>query len=50
LLPADADAYEPAAAGSYTLRATGEVVTDPDYVTIWRVAVTDDGEAAGRTG
>jgi hypothetical protein len=40
LLPADADAYEPAAAGRYTLRATGEVVQDPDYVTTWQVAVT----------
>ena len=39
LLPADADAYEPAAAGRYTLRATGEVVENPDFVTTWRLAV-----------
>ena len=39
LLPADADAYEPAAAGRYTLRGSGEVVEDPDFVTTWQVAV-----------
>jgi hypothetical protein len=39
LLPADADAYEPAAAGRYTLRGSGEVVHDPDFVTTWQVAV-----------
>jgi hypothetical protein len=39
LLPADADAYEPAAAGTYRLRATGEEIRDPDYVTTWHVAV-----------
>ena len=40
LLPADADAYEPAAAGQYRLRGSGEVIQDPDYVTTWQVAVT----------
>ena len=39
LLPADADAYEPAAAGEYRLKRTGEVVRDPDFVTTWQVAV-----------
>jgi hypothetical protein len=39
LLPADADAYEAAAAGAYRLKSTGEVVQDPDYVTTWQVAV-----------
>lgn len=50
LLPADAEAYEPAPAGRYRLRTTGEVVTDPDYVTTWRVGVTEaaDAEEAGR--
>jgi hypothetical protein len=40
VLPADAAAYERAAAGSYTLKSTGEVVRNPDYVTTWHVAVT----------
>jgi hypothetical protein len=40
LLPADADAYEPAAAGRYTLKGTGEIVQDPDFVTTWQVAVS----------
>lgn len=39
LLPADADAYEPAAAGEYRLKATGEVIQNPDFVTTWQVAV-----------
>jgi hypothetical protein len=39
LLPADADAYEPAAAGSYRLKGTGEIVQDPDFVTTWQIAV-----------
>ena len=39
LLPADADAYEPAAAGEYRLKATGEVIANPDFVTTWQVAV-----------
>jgi hypothetical protein len=39
LLPADADAYEPAAAGQYRLKATGEVIQNPDFVTTWQVAV-----------
>jgi hypothetical protein len=37
VLPADADAYRPASAGRYQLAGTGEIVTDPDYVTTWRV-------------
>lgn len=43
LLPADADAYEPAAAGRYRLRGSGEVVRDPDFVTTWRIAVHPNG-------
>ena len=39
LLPADADAYEPAAAGQYHLKATGEIIENPDFVTTWQVAV-----------
>jgi hypothetical protein len=38
VLPADAEAYQQAAAGSYTLSSTGETVVDPDYVSTWRIA------------
>jgi hypothetical protein len=38
VLPADAAAYRPAAAGRYTLQGSGETVMNPDYVTTWRVA------------
>jgi hypothetical protein len=37
VLPADAAAYQPAAAGGYRLSGTGEIVVDPDFVTTWRV-------------
>ncbi|MFI7588503.1 hypothetical protein ACIB24_15645 [Spongisporangium articulatum] len=40
VLPADADAYEVAKPGSYTLSGSGEVVVDPDFVTTWRVVAT----------
>jgi hypothetical protein len=39
LLPADADAYEPAPAGTYRLRGTGEEIRDPDFITTWQIAV-----------
>lgn|GEM_PF-3714403 len=39
VLPADAAAYSRAASGRYTLRSTGEVVVDPDYLTTWTVMV-----------
>lgn len=42
VLPADADAYEPARAGRYTLKSTGEIVLDPDYVTTWHLAAKPD--------
>jgi hypothetical protein len=41
VLPADAEAYQPAAPGRYTLRGTGEVVTDPDYLSAWTVVVSE---------
>lgn len=41
VLPADAGAYRPAAAGRYRLAGSGEVVTDPDWVTTWRIQTPD---------
>jgi hypothetical protein len=38
VLPADAAAYTRAAAGTYKLAGTGEIVVDPDFVSTWRVA------------
>lgn len=40
-LPPDLNAFEPAAPGAYRLRATGEVVEDPDYTTTWRITDPD---------
>jgi hypothetical protein len=42
-LPADAAAYTRARPGRYTLRHSGEVVLDPDYVTTWTIVVNSDG-------
>ena len=39
VLPAEAAAYSRAASGRYTLRGTGEVVVDPDFITTWTVVV-----------
>jgi hypothetical protein len=39
VLPAEAAAYSRAASGRYTLRGSGEVVVDPDYLTTWTVVV-----------
>jgi hypothetical protein len=36
-LPPEPEAYDRAAPGEYTLRGTGEIVNDPDYVTSWTV-------------
>ena len=36
-LPPEPQAYDEAAAGDYTLRTTGEVVSNPDFVTTWTV-------------
>ena len=37
LPPPEPKAYDRAAPGDYTLRGTGEVVNNPDYVTSWTV-------------
>lgn len=34
-LPPDLSALRPAKPGEYRLRTTGEVVTDPDFLTTW---------------
>ena len=34
-LPPDLSALRRAKPGEYRLRATGEVITDPDYITTW---------------
>lgn len=39
VLPAEAVAYSRAASGRYTLRGSGEVVVDPDFITTWTVVV-----------
>jgi len=36
-LPPDTNAFLPAQPGSYRLRATAEVVSDPDYTTTWTI-------------
>jgi hypothetical protein len=41
-LPPDLDAFEAAAPGDYRLRSTGEVVTDPDFVSTWTVQDADE--------
>jgi len=45
-LPADPDAYDPAAPGRYVLSTTGETVVNPDYVTTWEV-IEDAGRESG---
>jgi hypothetical protein len=42
VLPADVAAYRKAQTGRYTLRDTGEIVIDPDFVSTWQVAAVDD--------
>ena len=37
VLPADEDAYAPAPPGEYRLGGSGEIVVNPDYVTVWNV-------------
>jgi hypothetical protein len=36
-LPPDVDSLRPAAPGNYTLRATREVVIDPDFISTWTI-------------
>lgn len=41
-LPPDLEAFEVASPGEYRLRASGEVVTDPDLLTQWTVRAPTD--------
>ncbi|GLY14769.1 hypothetical protein LWF15_05460 [Kineosporia rhizophila] len=41
VLPADVAAYRKAQTGRYTLRDTGQIVIDPDFVSTWQVAAVD---------
>ena len=36
-LPPDLGAFSPAAPGTYRLRETGEIITDPDYTSSWSI-------------
>jgi hypothetical protein len=44
-LPPGPELFEPAESGEYTLRSTGEVVDDPDYLVSLSVHVSDQGNA-----
>jgi hypothetical protein len=44
-LPADPAAYTPGPPGRYTLKHSGEIVVDPDYVTTWTIVVDHTGGA-----
>jgi hypothetical protein len=44
-LPPDTRAIEIAAAGEYRLRATGEVVIDPDFTAMFSITKPADGRA-----
>jgi hypothetical protein len=47
-LPPATEAFERAQPGTYTLHATGEEITDPDFLTTW--TLTEPPEGAGRYG
>ncbi|MDR0274555.1 MAG: hypothetical protein LBI48_04280 [Burkholderiaceae bacterium] len=36
-IPPDLSKLEPAASGNYRLKSTGEIVVDPDYLSVWTV-------------
>jgi hypothetical protein len=44
LLPPDPRAYTRAAPGEYRLRTTGEVVSNPDYLSVWTRTPPPAGE------
>ena len=41
-LPYDPDTIEEAERGEYRLRATGEIITDPDFISTWEIVSADD--------
>ena len=46
-LPPDLSTLRPAKPGVYRLRTTGEVVTDPDFLTTWEFKKGDPNKATG---
>jgi hypothetical protein len=48
-LPPDVENLHEAAAGEYKLRATGEIVVDPDYLTTWTVETAKSEEIPNYT-
>jgi hypothetical protein len=42
-LPPDLEPFQPAPEGDYTLRATGEVITDPDLLATWTISSEPSG-------
>jgi hypothetical protein len=48
-LPPDLRNYEPAAPGEYRLRATGEVVVDPDFISSWTITPGRDSDSEVET-
>jgi hypothetical protein len=46
-LPPDLSTLLPAKPGVYRLRSTGEVVTDPDFLTTWEFKEGDPNKATG---
>ena len=52
-LPPDLRSFHPAPPGDYRLRSTGEIVTDPDYLTTWfvdRDSSSRDRRSSGSSG
>lgn len=45
VLPADPACFTPGTPGRYTLRHSGEIVVDPDFVTTWTIVVDHAGSA-----
>ena len=46
-LPPDLRAFRPAEPGEYTLRSSGEVVSDPDFIATW---IAERGDPTSRAG
>lgn len=49
-LPPATDSLKPAPRGEYRLRATGEVVVDPDYLTTWTSNPPKEDDSETKTG
>src|SRR5581483_9443190 len=44
-LPPDLEAFQPAPPGKYTLKGSGEVVENPDYLCAWTITPGQEEEA-----